>query len=166
MGSKGNCTIVDRAVIAEEFNITARRVNQLVGIGLPRAARGKYPVEKCRRWYIRYLQKCLERDALVAEGGESGRAFVRLRREIADAELKEIEVAKARKEMIAISDFEKTLSDLVSTVKAQILGVAPRVASKLVGLDSRLMAQAIIEKYLKAALAALATASKATRQKA
>ncbi len=142
--------------LAKELNLTKRHVQRLVEAGLPKAGRGEYPLEKCFLWYIRYLQKAIERRALSTEGGEKSLASVRLRRDRADAELKEIEVAKARREWVNVRDVEKSVSDLVLQVKARILGVPARVAPELLGLDNRVVAQSIVEKHLKEALTVLA----------
>jgi hypothetical protein len=45
------------AKCAAALHLGERRVQQLVREGLPKAARGRYDVDKCLRFYVRYLQK-------------------------------------------------------------------------------------------------------------
>ena len=72
-----------------------------------------------------------------------------------DRELREIELAEKRGSLVSIVDVEKTLSDLVLTTKARIMGIAPRLAAELIGESSRVMIQAKIEKEIRSALAHL-----------
>ncbi len=156
--------------VASALNLDKRRVQQLVAEGvLPRAVRGQYDPVKCMLCYVRYLQKVLERKGVlildggldggfVGERGERGEQVERLRLLRADADLREMELAKQRGLLVAITDVEMELTDLVLTTKARILAIAPRVAPELVGETSRVMVQAKLEKACKEALAYLARA--------
>lgn len=149
--------------LAEYFGLTKQRVHQLVAEGLPRELRGKYDQDKATRWYIRYLQAAIEKRAIPMEGDELvSEQKQRVRKMKADADLKEIELAKQRGQLVAIEDVEKDMSDLVLTTKARIMAVAPRLAPDLLGETSRVMVQAKLEKALKEALAQLASRSEAT----
>ncbi len=48
--------IVDVTKVASALNLEARRVQQLVKLGMPRKSRGRYDPAKCMLWYILYLQ--------------------------------------------------------------------------------------------------------------
>ena len=74
----------------------------------------------------------------------------------ADADLKEIELAKERSQLLAISDVESALNDLFLAAKSRMMGIAPRLAAELIGETSRVMIQAKIEKACKESLAHLA----------
>lgn len=148
---------VDVKRVAETLNLDIRRIQQLVKEGLPRAKRGRYDERKCSRWYIRYLQNALEKRGVAKGSGkyaEERDERVRLIR--ADADLREIELARERGQLIALPDYERTLADLILTTKARILAIPPRVAAELVGETSRVMIQAKLEKACKDALAYLA----------
>jgi hypothetical protein len=151
--SEGNVAVTDVGRIAKALNLTEQRVQQLVKEGMPREARGLYDAVKCMAWYIRYLQKALEKKSIpIRDGSYSGEREQRVRLLTADADLKEIQLAKERGELVAISDVEAEMTNLVLTTKARILAVAPRVAPELLGLTSRVMAHAIVEKALNEAL--------------
>ncbi len=120
---------------------------------MPREARGQYDAVKCMLFYIRYLQRALEKKSVpMADGGYAGERVERIRLLRADADLREIELAKERSQLVAIQDVEREFTDLVLTTKARILAVAPRLAPDLIGEESRVMVHAKIERALKEAL--------------
>lgn len=138
------------------LNLTEQRIGQLVKEGLPKEARGQYDPIKCAHFYIRYLQQALEKKAVpTLEGGYAGEREERVRLLRADADLREMELAKERGLLVAIQDVEKEMTDLVLTTKARVMAVAPRLAPDLVGETSRVMVHAKIEKALKDALLGL-----------
>ena len=148
--------LVDVRKLANAMNVTPRRVAQLVHEGLPREERGKYELGKCLLWYIRYLQNALEHRAVQTPDGEvSSLREERLALLRLDRELREIELAEKRGQLVAIADVEKAMSDLVLTAKARIMGLAPRLAADLVAETSRVMIQAKVEKEVRAALSHL-----------
>lgn len=144
--------------IASTLNLTPSRIQQLVQEGLPKKLRGRYDQDECTGWYIRYLQALVEKKSIVDEGGRvfASEREERLRLLRADADLREMELAAERGLVIAISDYESTLADLILTTKARIMAIAPRVAPEVTGQTSRVMVQALIEKACKEALAYLA----------
>ena len=108
-------------------------------------------------WYIRYLQAALAKKSVpIGDGGYAGEREERVRLLRAEAELKEMELAKQRGQLVAISDVESESSNLVLDTKARILAIPPRVAPELVGESSRVAIQARLEKECKAALRLLA----------
>lgn len=150
---------VDVTKVASALNLTEQRVQQLVKEGMPREARGQYDPVKCMLWYIRYLQNALEKKAVpTLDGGFVGEREERVRLLRADADLREMELAKERGIMVAMPDVEKMVTDLVLTTKARIMAIPPRLAPELVGETSRVMIQAKLEKACKESLAYLARA--------
>ena len=148
---------VDVGRLSQALNVTKSWVHQLVKEGMPQESRGRYDLGKCMLWYIRYLQNALQKKSVpTLEGGFVGEREERVRLLRADADLREIELAKERGQLIALADVEKTMTDLVLTTKARIMAIAPRLAPELVGETSRVMIHAKLEKALKEALAELA----------
>ncbi len=151
--------LVDVTKVAAALNLTPQRVQQLVHEGMPREDRGRYDAVKCMLFYIRYLQRALEKKSVpMADGGYAGEREERIRLLRADADLREIELAKERGQLVAIQDVEIAMTDLVLTTKARIIAIPPRLAPELVGEPSRVMVQAKLEKACKEALAYLAEA--------
>jgi phage terminase Nu1 subunit (DNA packaging protein) len=149
---------VDVERVANALNIEPRRVQQLVKEGMPREKRGEYDAVKCLFWYVRYLQAHIKRlspntSPEGSEGDNERKQRVRLLR--AEADLKELELARERGEFVALADVEKIMTDLVVTTKARILAVASRVAPELVG-EPRTVIEAKLDRALKGALTALA----------
>jgi phage terminase Nu1 subunit (DNA packaging protein) len=156
-------TLIDVVSVAKFLNLDKRRIQQLVIEGMPRPSRGKYDLSSCAAWYIRYLQNALEKKIIPgAEGIQINERQERLRILKADADLKEIDLAKERGLLVSIVDVEKEMSNLVLTTKARVLAVAPRVAPELIGENSRVMIQARVEKALKEALLHLEVTSGST----
>jgi phage terminase Nu1 subunit (DNA packaging protein) len=154
--------IVNAEKLAVFFNLTKQRVHQLVAEGLPRELRGKYDQDKCAQWYIRYLQAVIEKKAIPLEPGTfATEQQEKVRNMRMSADLKEIQLAERRGQLVAIDDVEKEMADLVLTTKARIMSVPARLAPELLGETSRVMAQAKIEKALKESLAQLASRSEA-----
>lgn len=120
--------------VAQRLKLTPRRVQQLVGEGLPRQARSRYDIDQVLDWYIARLEK-----QIAGASDEEGSLLYnreRGRDRAAAADLKEISLARQRRELVAIADVEKSLADLVVSTKASILAVPGRVAVSLVGIDS------------------------------
>jgi phage terminase Nu1 subunit (DNA packaging protein) len=153
--SKPKPRLVVISHVAERLRLTPRRIQQLVGEGLPRVTRGKYDVDEVLDWYIAYLER-----RLSGESDEDSDAVALRKHELrlaaAKADTGELELARERGQLVAIADVEKQMTDLVITTKARVLSVPARVAADLVGEQSRVMAQAKVEKALKEALSHLA----------
>jgi phage terminase Nu1 subunit (DNA packaging protein) len=152
--------LTDVGRVAQALNLTEQRVQQLVKEGLPREGRGQYDAVKCMLWYIRYLQAVIEKKAvnLADPGGAvyAGEREERVRLLRADADLREIELAKERSQLVTLADVEAFHTELVLTTKARMMAIPPRVATELVGETSRVMIQAKLEKAIKEALSNLA----------
>jgi hypothetical protein len=143
--------------VASALNLTEQRVQQLVKEGMPREGRGQYDPVKCMLWYIRYLQHVIEkRSVSTLEGGFVAEREERVRLLRADADLREMELAKERGLLLAHPDVEATLTDLVLTTKARIMATPPRLAPELIAETSRIMIQAKLEKACKESLTYLA----------
>jgi phage terminase Nu1 subunit (DNA packaging protein) len=149
--------LVEVKQLMQALNVTERWIGQLVKEGMPREGRGKYDLGKCMLWYIRYLQAAVKRRNGSEIPDDQGRTEQRERLRLlsAEAELKELELARERGEFIALPDLEKMMTDLVITTKARILAVSPRISAQLVGVD-RLTIEAELDKELRSALSCLA----------
>jgi phage terminase Nu1 subunit (DNA packaging protein) len=150
--------IVGIRELSQILNLTKSRISQLTQEGLPKKLRGKYDRDQCTAWYIRYLQALVEKKAIFDTDGEvlANERDTRLRLLRADAELREIELARERGQLVTIEDVEREMTDLILVTKARVLAVGARVAPELVGETSRLMIQAKIDKAHKEALSQLA----------
>jgi hypothetical protein len=134
-------------IVGETSRVTA---------GMPKEARGEYDLAKCMLWYIRFLQKSLQQKGTMdADGNVTIGRSERARLTKAQADLAEIELAKAQGAVIAIEEHASILSDLVQETKARFMSLPPRAAADIVGETSRVMVQAKLEKHVMAALSHL-----------
>jgi phage terminase Nu1 subunit (DNA packaging protein) len=149
-------TYTDRDRLAKALNLSPRRVNQLAKEGMPKELRGKYDLGACMLWYIRYLQTALEKKSATIGDENLGLNDQRVRGMRANAELKEMELAIQRGQTATLQEVRSCLSDLVLMTKARLMAIPPRLATEVMGEESRLMIQAKIEKAIKDALNQLA----------
>jgi phage terminase Nu1 subunit (DNA packaging protein) len=148
---------VNAEKIAQALNLTESRVHQLVKVGLPKEGRGQYDPVKCMLFYVRYLQEKIERKGMATlEEGDEGERAARVRILRAQADEKEMALAKLRSQLLAIQDVEKEINRLVLTTTAHIMAIPMRLAPELLGENSHVMVQAKIEKALKETLTRLA----------
>lgn len=151
---------VEVSRLAQALNVTKSWVHQLVKEGMPQESRGRYDLGKCMLWYIRYLQAALKKRSPLTEGGNvnAQRESAALRMVEAEAALKEMELSRERGLLVSLVDFEKMLTDLVVTTKAQFLAMPSRIAPELVGQESRVAVQEKLEKAIKEVLTTLSKA--------
>lgn len=141
---------------AAGLHLGDRRVQQLAKEGLPKASRGRYDVEACRSWYIRYLQKKLEAKALPdADGNYTASIMQRHKMLSIETELKQIDLAKERGQLVTIEKVESDLATIVLEIKQRILQVAPRLAAEVIGEKDLILITDKIDRSLKDALVQL-----------
>ena len=147
---------VDVNAVSKAMNITPRRVQQLRAEGMPSTGRGQYELGPCMAWYIRYLQKALEKRGpnthpetpdLVAEK-------TRLAREQGDKLSLENQVRRG--ELVEIEQVGAEWDDLVLAARAKLLSMPTKVAPQLVGRTDPNAIRTIIRDEVHAALAELA----------
>jgi phage terminase Nu1 subunit (DNA packaging protein) len=115
---------VNAEKVAQALNLTESRIHQLVKEGLPKEVRGQFDPVKCMFFYIRYLQHALEKKAVpTLDGGFAGAREERVRLLRADADLREMELAKERGQPVAIQDVENAMTDLLMTIEPRIMAI-------------------------------------------
>jgi phage terminase Nu1 subunit (DNA packaging protein) len=146
--------LVNTKQLANAMNVTVRRVEQLVHEGLPREERGRFELGKCLLWYIRYLQKALERRAvpMSPDGEMAGLGDARVRSVTADAELKELELAERRRQMVALPDVERSWMTIVTTTRSHLLSIAVRIAPRIIGATDRGQIERLLNEEIRQAL--------------
>ena len=142
--------------LAQAMNLSPRRVQQLVDEGMPREERGRYELGQCMAWYIRYLQAILERreipqvDAVAAALRGERQRLTR-----AQADREELELQKARAEVIPIAVFEERMAAMITQARQRLLMLPSRVAGELEG-EPRLEIKQRLTRALYAVLNSLA----------
>lgn len=156
--------------VAELLGVTDRMVrNWIKDKGLPAKSdpRGRtldWP--ETLRWYVAYR---------IAENGGSGGSRrpingsdgselpeetldeAILRKTKAEADLKELQLARERAEVAAISDVEKALATANAATKTLIQALPSRLSTQLLGIDDRARLYAILERETNSLLGNLAS---------
>jgi hypothetical protein len=144
---------------ARELHIGPRYIYDLAKQGFPRVSPGRYNIPKCFRFYVRYLQRKLVERAHPETGdgaiAKSGAGETRHKLLSIEAELKQIELAEKREQLISIERVEKDLAKIVTEVRTRILALPPRLAAEILGETDLAVSQVRIERSLKNALECL-----------
>ena len=145
--------------VAELLMVTEKTVrNWMNKNDLPSIDGGRGRILKWRdvlEWYVRYRGnedgndgKKVKFDPKSDVGAvlppESMENALR-RKAIADADLKEIELAEARGQVAAIADVRKTLQTLARAIQSKILAMPSRLTTRLAGAKDRSEVEAILK---------------------
>lgn len=136
--------------IAKLLDLSERRVQQLSREGvIPKAERGRYELVPAVRGYIHYL-----RDRSLDVGVVSI-DVARQRKTAAEAELAEIELAKARADVASIEDVAKRWDAILSGVRARMLALPTKVAPMVTHENDQGIVKECIENAIHTALGEL-----------
>jgi len=125
--------------ISKLLDLTPRRVQQLSKSGvIPKSARGRYELVSAVQGYIRYL-----RDRSI-EAGIISIDVARQRKTAAEAELAEIELAKARAAVVRIEDVARQWESILGGVRTRFLALPTKLAP-LVAVENK---QKIVEEII------------------
>lgn len=150
---------VSLAVVGEAINLGERRIYQLAKEGFPKVHPGAYNLVDCFRWYVRYLQRKLIERAIPEDGDAGGPATsssaTRHKMLSIESELKQIELATKREQLVSIEKVEKDLAAIVVEIRTRILALPPRLAAEVLGETDLAISQVKIDRSLKGALECL-----------
>jgi phage terminase Nu1 subunit (DNA packaging protein) len=138
--------------VAHLLMLTPRQVNNLVKEGMPKVARGEYDVVAVVHWYIRKMKAQVD----AARRGDETEVQARARLVKATADLREMDLAKQREEVIGLLDVRANLEEVLVATRAKIIGLPRRAAPQLVGRDSPAEIQKFLEELVYEALDELA----------
>jgi excisionase family DNA binding protein len=153
--------------VAELLNLTDRQIRNLIkDKGLPAKAdpRG-YTLDwyAVLAWYVDYKSSL--------NGGNGGNRAPKhpseepaetldeaiLRKTVADADLKELELARERGQVAAIEDVERVLTGANKSIQTRILAMPASLAPQLLGLDDRNRVFTVLDRYCRDLLTNLAS---------
>jgi phage terminase Nu1 subunit (DNA packaging protein) len=118
-------TTVNDATLAALLGMSTRRVRQLVESGdLTRTGRNEFQLGAALRELL---------DHAAGEGANGALIRERVRATKAAADLREIEVAKARGEVARVEDFERVQGHTAMLVRTNMLNIPGRAVVRLIG---------------------------------
>ena len=112
------------STICKLLDLSERRIQQLAREGvIPKSERGRYELVPAVQGYIHYL-----RDRSLDVGVVSI-DIARQRKTAAEAEMAEMELAKARAEVVCIEDVAKQWDQILSGVRTRMLALPTKLAA-------------------------------------
>lgn len=151
---------------AEMFGVTEKTVrNWINDNGLPCSGDGRgrtVHAAKAIQWHHEYTARKsgnAARPAPVDDSGEQSESYddALARKTRAEADLKELQLAKERGQVAAIADVERLLSASNLAVQTQVLAVPARLSTQILGLEEPGRAVAILEAEMRHLLSNLAS---------
>lgn len=124
--------------LALMLDISREQVMRLVKFdGLPKRARGEYPLRECVEWYIHHLRD------LNKAGGAQEKAK---RMELIEAQKVRTQIANSIQlnELLPAGEVATVFNQVMSTVGSMLDGLAPRMAAQLAALDDPAKIQKVL----------------------
>lgn len=109
--------------MAEIVGRTPRRIQQLVKDGMPPPVDGNYEMEACIQWIIQFLQE--------KAGGGSANLNGRERLARAKAEREEFALARERRELVTVAEWEQAMADMVTPARRELLSLEAKLRSEI-----------------------------------
>jgi phage terminase Nu1 subunit (DNA packaging protein) len=146
-------TPVNAKMLADVFSLTETRVHQLAAReGMPKLERAKFDLISCITWYMKYLRTKIE-ERSVRPGPEITEIqHQKFRRMRVAADLKEMDVALMKEQLMKVEDVRSGFADMVFIVRARFKSVPATLSAEFLGETSRVMIQAKIEKAIRKSL--------------
>lgn len=145
-----------RETLRTWLGVTDSRIPQLLKLGMPRDPGGQYDLLACLMWYMRFLQRSVQRNK--SDDGTGTMRNIRDERQgllRAQRQQKEHELAVSRREVVAISDVELTLSQMASWGTAILEGIPDKLTPRITGLTDPLQVYALLQDEIQAVMTAL-----------
>jgi phage terminase Nu1 subunit (DNA packaging protein) len=130
--------------VAAHLDLSGERVRQLVNRGVIPAPAGKaqYDIEASRVAYIRYLRG-VAGGQVSAEPSELDAAHERARKDKAQADKTELEVARLKRQVVQWASVEKAWGGMLSRIRAKLLTLPSKIAPLVQASDGEY--QSIVE---------------------
>jgi phage terminase Nu1 subunit (DNA packaging protein) len=152
---------VGTSKLARILGVSERYVLKLVELGLPKTARGEFPLAEALVWCVRHYRTLLER----REGGDDAQARElsreirreRLRHAKAAADLLEAERDQKHGNLVEISVVREFMTEHIRVVRDHFLVLPKRIAHQLEG-ESRDVIEGKLYQAIRGTLSALAQA--------
>lgn len=135
--------------LARIFELSIRRVQQIVPFGATRPAHGKYDVGLCMLWFIRHQNRRLEN---LTNRQSTGILHERTRLFRAKADLKELALQDRKSRLIPVVEVKKAFEELASATRNAMEFALMRVTAELRDIEGHETIEAPLRKHMAGAL--------------
>ena len=143
----------DVNTIARLLDVGIRYVQELAKKGIiPKAERGRYPTIGCVHGYINYLRQL----GLKGDGNIINLEEARRRKLAAEADLAEIELAKARERIVSVEDHGDLVGRIGDVIRMKLLAVPSKCAPAVALEPDQGICKQIIDDEIRSTLTELA----------
>lgn len=140
--------------IAHILKLTPRMVNLHVkDHGMPRVSRGEYDLVQCVHWFLDYKDRLIKE----ARRGDETEQQSRARLVKATADLRELELAEARKHLIPVSTVSFLWERIVMSFKTRLLAIPTKLPQRLIACTEINQIKDALEREIFEALDELST---------
>jgi len=115
--------------VSRALNITARRVQQLVKEGMPKAERGLYDLGHCMLWYIKHLQKALAARSSGEDGSMTSLMSERTKQARETSERMQMANLKARGEVLLAAEVKQEVSKAIAYLAQDLTALPQRITT-------------------------------------
>jgi len=129
--------LLDKSQLAEYLGTSKVTISRYITLGMPAAVTGgrgrayKFDPTVCKAWLTDYRNKhSVGRPRDDVDGVNLGRRIqeAKLTKEMADAALKELELAERQGKLIPISDVTDKVAAEYTAIRARLLSLPPKIA--------------------------------------
>ena len=126
---------VDLAML---FGLTTQRITQLSAEGLPKIARGRFPLVDAVKWYINYWKT-------KKLGG--GSEIDSLKGDLLKQQIRKAQTANDAESRLLIPahEIQSTLNAIAVIISSRLDSIAPRLANELTNQDDPALVKSILE---------------------
>ncbi|MEG0451110.1 MAG: hypothetical protein RR595_14725 [Lysinibacillus sp.] len=146
-----NAVVVNTEAIAKMFNMTSRRVRQLVEEGvIERVGHGRFNLVDTVSKYVNFIK--LSADALSEDDITESHEYEKWLHEKAKREKAEIELGHIKNEMHSSGEVEEVLNNMVMNFRQRMLSIPSKCALMLLNRDDPRYIESILEENVNEAL--------------
>jgi hypothetical protein len=134
MTKRNAATTLAKSAFAATFGISESQLERLFQKGMPHTKNGRkieIPMPDGRVWFHEYLVNKGKKAAQPKTIDDA-----KLRNETARAEMAELELAKARDELMTVDAYERVVTDALTRADAKLQTLSSRIAGVVVGVQT------------------------------
>lgn len=144
---------VSVAPLCAMIGVSSRQITNYVKDGMPfvyinDSKIRSFPVKKCFDWLIINGLMEIKYDKQTETTEDLEDLPPKERKDLADARLKELELAKKKGELISLEEIRKECEYILTSFKNKTLGVPSKIAPALIGIETIAETKAILDEAM------------------